>query len=208
MAVATTVSRRDRIVLATIDIILERGSKSITLAEILEASKVSRATLYRHFSGRDAILEGVFELLVQRTLDDLSAALAAESDIDCRVNVVFGWLDRMLRSGIVGRLLETDVELMMELIRRVNEGVWPMFDQALSPVFDRAENLLGLKTDRALVTEIIRRVHVSFGLFPSPRSIAEPGQILKDVFKALLVGLVPAAGVGMPLPKAASFQAR
>jgi hypothetical protein len=105
------------------------------------------------------------------------------------VDVVFGWLDALLRSGIIARLLESDVTLMMALIRRVNANVWPMFDKALAPVYDRAETMFGLQPDRELVTEIIRRLHVSFGVFPSPRSSAEPGHILKLVFSALVFGL-------------------
>lgn len=178
---------RERILAAALAMIVDRGAGGVTLADVVAEAGVSRATLYRHFSGWQEILEGVFERTVRMTLADLSDAIAADPDPARRLDVVFGWLGAMLESGLIARLLETDPAFILELVRRVNAQSWPIFDEALAPVYDQAERVFGVRADRALVTEIITRLHVSIGLFPGERIAANPGAVLKATFQALLL---------------------
>ncbi|MFC4565451.1 TetR/AcrR family transcriptional regulator [Nocardiopsis mangrovi] len=71
---------KDRIasgILATAATVLAERGETVSMAEIAEAAGVGRATLYRYFPNREALLAG----LVHAAFDDLSARIA-DADLE------------------------------------------------------------------------------------------------------------------------------
>lgn len=184
-----SIGARDKILSAALELIVNRGAIDLKTKDIITEANVSRATLYRHFPGREELLEGVFSLAGERLFRELEAAMESTPDVDRRIDVVFDWIGGMLRSGIIDRLMKTDVDFIIELVRRVNAAGWPAFDAALAPVYARAEATFGVRANAAIINDIITRLHVSYGLFPPVASVGDPGQILKMVFQTLISGL-------------------
>lgn len=54
-------SRKEKIVLTTIDLINELGVNNISMKEIAKKEGVTEASLYKHFVGKEALLEAVME---------------------------------------------------------------------------------------------------------------------------------------------------
>lgn len=56
-------TRKEEILLATIDLASERGLKAVTLSQIAERVGIRKASLYNHFRSKDDILASAYQLL-------------------------------------------------------------------------------------------------------------------------------------------------
>ncbi|UUZ83734.1 TetR/AcrR family transcriptional regulator [Paenibacillus sp. P26] len=54
---ANDVGTADRILRATLQLMQERGFKSVTVKDIAQASEVSEMTVFRHFESKRGVLE-------------------------------------------------------------------------------------------------------------------------------------------------------
>lgn len=74
--------RRERILSAAADLVAERGYHDVAMADIGAAAGITGSGVYRHFTGKSAVLVAMFE----RVIDDLSreAAEIVAADLDPR----------------------------------------------------------------------------------------------------------------------------
>lgn len=70
-------ARRTQILRAAAACFARHGVQGTTIAQICEAAELSPGAVYRYFSGKQAIIDGVFELALQQ-----NAAMAAELEGD------------------------------------------------------------------------------------------------------------------------------
>jgi AcrR family transcriptional regulator len=59
---------RERILDAVVDVVTREGVHAFTVQNVANAAGVSHRTVYRHFATREALLDGLDELLVRRGL--------------------------------------------------------------------------------------------------------------------------------------------
>ncbi len=62
----TTGVRRDQIVEATVAVLVERGVKGLSIAAVAHRVGLAPSALYRHFRGKDAMLDAVLDLMRER----------------------------------------------------------------------------------------------------------------------------------------------
>lgn len=81
---AVRARRRERILGAAADILVEMGLRQATMEGIARRLKTSKIALYRYFETKDALIDGVLERIADRVLDQeyqpwpgMDAALAA-----------------------------------------------------------------------------------------------------------------------------------
>ena len=87
-----------RILAATRELVLKRGVKGLTIAEIAERAHVAKGTVYLHWSTREDLLVGMFARDFLAMLDEHATTIAADPDI-CRPSRL---LPRVIQS-VVGR---------------------------------------------------------------------------------------------------------
>jgi AcrR family transcriptional regulator len=80
--------RREEILAATVDEVVERGLDSVRVADVAGALGVSRALVFYHFETREALLSAALEYAVDRDLARLDAALARHADAVQRLRQV------------------------------------------------------------------------------------------------------------------------
>ncbi len=68
-------TRKEEILLATLDLASERGLKAVTLSQIAERVGIRKPSLYNHFGSKDQILQAAYQLLRERACE--RAELAA-----------------------------------------------------------------------------------------------------------------------------------
>ncbi len=68
-------TRKEEILLATLDLASERGLKAVTLSQIAERVGIRKPSLYNHFGSKDQILQAAYQLLRERARE--RAELAA-----------------------------------------------------------------------------------------------------------------------------------
>src|SRR5512134_923948 len=85
---------RERILDAVVDVVTREGVHAFTVQNVANAAGVSHRTVYRHFATREALLDGLDELLVRR---GISAGVIPENvefeDLPNLVQAVFQSFD-------------------------------------------------------------------------------------------------------------------
>src|ERR1700754_5100739 len=101
---ADAVRNRDRILRATVDLVLEQGP-TVPMEAIARRARVGVATVYRHFPDRSSLLTHVQLECLRAAADQAEAALAEERDafaalarymhkaVDLRVSAVMPMLN-------------------------------------------------------------------------------------------------------------------
>lgn len=182
---------RERIAATALAMIVEGGVPQLNIAEVCEAAKISRATLYRYFSGIDDILEGVIELVIERFSRELDAAIADNPEIDNRIDVVFDHLGSELSLEFAQKLQTSDRKFTEELARRTRKEALLIFNKVMAPVYDQTSKLLNLEPDAFLINETMSRLHVSLSMFSDYGFETSPADLMKSVFRSLLVSAPP-----------------
>ncbi len=73
-------ARVQRFLDAAFELIDEKGSTDFTVQEVIERSKQSLRGFYEYFDGKDDLMLALFEETVRQAVDDIRAAVAAQSD--------------------------------------------------------------------------------------------------------------------------------
>lgn len=114
-----TKTRQSEIVAAAIALIGEAGVRGLTTAKLAERLGMSEANLYRHFSGKQAILEAIVDEIGRVIMDrGLSLSrLAASPDEKLRMILASHMREVKGRSGIPRLVFSEDVHLGNRLLR-------------------------------------------------------------------------------------------
>jgi AcrR family transcriptional regulator len=72
--------RVQRFLDAAFALVDEKGSTEFTIQEVVDRSKQSLRSFYEYFDGKDALVLALFEETVREAVDDIEAAVAAETD--------------------------------------------------------------------------------------------------------------------------------
>jgi AcrR family transcriptional regulator len=72
--------RVQRLMTAAFELIDEKGTSDFTIQEVVDRSKQSLRAFYQYFDGKDELLFALFEESIRESVDDLRAAVDAETD--------------------------------------------------------------------------------------------------------------------------------
>lgn len=81
-------SRKERIIISTIDLISENGIKGLSIKEIAKRENVTEASLYKHFKSKDQIL---IEVLEYYSKYDISIARTVENNRENEKSKIFNY---------------------------------------------------------------------------------------------------------------------
>jgi AcrR family transcriptional regulator len=115
---------RELLVEALVEICGERGMQAVSVAEITRRAGVNRATFYRHFEGKDDLLERGIETLLSTVFEEIEAVApvgsVSEDRVLARITRFFevardrSKFFRLLLSGASGPLLREKAETFVE----------------------------------------------------------------------------------------------
>lgn len=154
----------EKILVATIGVMLERGASRLTAKDICEKAGVSRTTLYRHFPSKDELLKGVSRHIREQTDREVTAAVAGIEDPQARWEAFISYPDNATRQS--ARLLELEPSFMLEYLQGGFDYFQARTLTALGPVFDAWEAELGAPLNRELLARLFVRHALSHLLVP------------------------------------------
>jgi AcrR family transcriptional regulator len=176
---------RERILDAVVDVVTREGVHAFTVQNVANAAGVSHRTVYRHFATREALLDGLDELLVRR---GLSAGVIPENvefeDLPNLVPAVFQSFDSC-RDG-----MRAYVVISIALGRRV-----PGFDERTHRVHEHvARSFPGLTPDEVAEGASVLRLLVGSRTWyllteEQDMSSAAAGRAASRAIEALLADL-------------------
>jgi AcrR family transcriptional regulator len=98
--------RMEKLLDAATDVFAHRGYAGTRVDDIVEATGMSRRTLYQHFDSVDAILTEVYDRAVRISLTTLVARLSAVSDPIERIHAgVQAWFDMIAENPSAARVV-------------------------------------------------------------------------------------------------------
>ena len=135
---------RERIVTAAADLMYVRGVGATTLDDVVAASGVSKSQLYHHFTGKDAVVRAVIDLMGERVIE-------RERDALGHVSTIAGlrrWRDALvqnnaLRHGAYGCALgsfASEVADHDEIARRALSALFTEWQDLLAGVLRRLQD--------------------------------------------------------------------
>jgi AcrR family transcriptional regulator len=88
VGVTTTAPRRELLLRAAADLFATRGYHAVGIDDIGEAAGISGPGVYRHFSSKQALLQSLCDLAVERMLEAARSAEGLEALVDLHVRFV------------------------------------------------------------------------------------------------------------------------
>jgi len=102
--------RREQIVKTALALLSKRGFKSLSMAAIARRVGVVPSAIYRHFSGKDALLDALLDFIRQKRRENVQAARAASPIPLERLRVLLGLhVKLMLENNAIPRIIFTQI---------------------------------------------------------------------------------------------------
>lgn len=156
-----------KILSGALDAIADRGVRRLSMSDIIEASGVSRGTMYKYFSNKDDVLAAVSEY-VCTGFENGIRAVAEESDEPMeRFRNVMLFYSRYTNENSPDRVFEVEPRFHLSFFRSRFARYKIAVADALGPVFDHFEHVLGDAIDRQTFVEALVRLQLSTLLVPA-----------------------------------------
>jgi len=142
------------------------GIRRTSMGEVARVGKLSRGSIYRHFSAKEALIEGIIRRRQEAFLNRTEALLEKEAHLVDKLTLAVLAGRKDMREGIFAALAEVEPETlaMMFLDPRFYErsvSFWPPHVRLAQEVGELSQDL-----DVKFVTDFIVRLAVSLVMFP------------------------------------------
>lgn len=177
---------RQRIVEAAIDAAGKVGLRRLTMDDVARSGKLARVTLYKHFPGKQEVLEAAMLFELRRLLAQVESVLHAQDDPEDSLVEGFVTAIRLLREHpVIAHLLRTEPEaLMPHLIgpSAITEAAQRWASEQVSAL---APDELALSPDRA--GELLMRIVHSVAFLPSRTYATDDDEQLRQMARDWLL---------------------
>ena len=161
-----------KILSGALDAIAERGVRRLSMSDIIEASGVSRGTLYRYFSNKDDVLAAVAEFVCTGFETGIRDAAEGIDDPIERFRQVMIFYARYTNENSPDRVFEVEPGFHLAFFRSRFGRYKAAVADALGPVFDFIETKLGEKIDSDAFVATLVRLQLSTLLVPADENWA------------------------------------
>jgi AcrR family transcriptional regulator len=156
-----------RILSGALDAIAARGVRRLSMSDIIDASGVSRGTLYRYFSNKDQVLSAVAEFVCTGFETGIrEAGMGTEDPIE-RLKAVMQFYARYTEENSPGRVFEVEPAFHLGFFRSRFARYKQAVRDALEPTFDYLDTQLGEAVNRDGFVEGLVRNQLSTLLIPA-----------------------------------------
>jgi AcrR family transcriptional regulator len=172
------------------------GIRRTSMGEVARVGKLSRGSIYRYFSAKDDLIEGVIRRQQQSFLNRTEAQLEKETNLVDKLTLTVLAGRRNMQEGIFAALAEVEPETlgMMFLDPRFYKrslSFWPPHIRLA-----QAAGEIGAEVDVDFVTDLVLRLAVSLVMFPRMGVALESRKALRAYLQRVLT-----AGLGEAAPR-------
>jgi AcrR family transcriptional regulator len=144
-----------------------RGARRLSMSDVIEASGVSRGTLYKYFSDKDDVLSAVSEFVSINFENGVREAAAAHRDPIDRFRAVMLFYSAYTNEQSPARVLEFEPAFHLEFFRTHFTRHKAAVHDALAQTFDYLDSISGAVVDRHVVVESLVRMQLSTLIVPA-----------------------------------------
>jgi len=156
-----------KILSGALDAIAERGVRRLSMSDIIEASGVSRGTMYRYFSNKDDVLAAVAEFVCTGFETGMREAAQGIEDPIERFREVMLFYARYTNENSPDRVFEVEPRFHLSFFRSRFDRYKVAVYLALEPTFEYLEAKLGKKINAEGFVEVLVRLQLSTLLVPA-----------------------------------------
>lgn len=156
-----------KILSGALDAIASRGVRRLSMSDIIDASGVSRGTLYRYFSNKDEVLAAVSEFVCTGFENGIREAGQGIADPIERFRAVMQFYARYTNENSPDRVFEVEPAFHLAFFRSRFGRYKVAVQDALDPVFDHLDALIGEAINRDAFVETLVRTQLSTLLVPA-----------------------------------------
>jgi len=161
-----------KILSGALDAIAERGVRRLSMSDIIEASGVSRGTMYRYFSNKDDVLAAVSEFVCAGFETGVREAAEGIDDPIDRFRRVMHFYARYTNENSPDRVFEVEPRFHLSFFRSRFDRYKVAVYSALEPTFEYIEETLGEKINAEALVEILVRLQLSTLLVPADENLS------------------------------------
>lgn len=156
-----------KILSGALDAIAERGVRRLSMSDIIEASGVSRGTMYRYFSNKDDVLAAVAEFVCTGFETGMREAAEGIEDPIQRFRQVMLFYSRYTNENSPDRVFEVEPRFHLSFFRSRFDRYKVAVYSALGPTFEYLEAKLGKTINAEGFVEVLVRLQLSTLLVPA-----------------------------------------
>ena len=156
-----------KILSGALDAIASRGVRRLSMSDIIDASGVSRGTLYRYFSNKDEVLAAVSEFVCTGFENGIREAGQGIAEPIERFKAVMQFYARYTNENSPDRVFEVEPAFHLAFFRSRFGRYKVAVQDALDPVFDHLDGLIGAALNRDAFVETLVRTQLSTLLVPA-----------------------------------------
>ena len=150
-----------------LDAIASRGVRRLSMSDIIDASGVSRGTLYRYFSSKDEVLAAVSEYVCVGFENGIRDAGRDVADPIDRFRAVMRFYARYTQDNTPDRVFQVEPAFHLAFFRSRFARYKLAVREVLDPVFDHLDGLIGDPINRDAFVETLVRTQLSTLLVPA-----------------------------------------
>lgn len=156
----------ERILDAALDLAAASGLRHLTMEDVARAAGVGRATVYRRFGDREALVDALSTREARRCLAELAAASDPSAPVIDQFAEGFVVSVRLLRSHpLLRRLVLVERQILLQAL---DDGLFELARGFLADRIRVAQRLGEVRdVDADQAAEILTRVTTSFALLPA-----------------------------------------
>ncbi len=156
-----------KILSGALDAIAARGVRRLSMSDIIDASGVSRGTLYRYFSSKEEVLSAVAEYVCTGFENGIRDVGQGVADPIERFRAVMVFYARYTNENSPDRVFDIEPRFHLEFFRSRFGRYKAAVQDALGPVFDHLDRLTGEPINREAFVEMLVRTQLSTLLVPA-----------------------------------------
>lgn len=169
-----------KILRGAIEALGRRGSRSLSMSDVASAANVSRATLYRYFPTKGAVLEAVSEYISNAFLRGAAAIARDVTDPFERLQAVMSLQAQLAGEEFITRITEVEPSLVLKFLADHYKRHADAVRRVLDPLFDTIEARAGIEVDREMLAALVLRVQLSLVIVPpDTRWRSAPGALVQ-----------------------------
>jgi AcrR family transcriptional regulator len=175
-----------KILLGAIDALGRRGSRSLSMSDVALAANVSRATLYRYFRTKEAVLEAVSEYIsttFMRGADRIARTVKEPTE---RLKAIMSLQIKLATQEFITRITEVEPGLVLKFLADHYESHVGAMRKVLDPLYDQIEATTGFEVDRDVLSGSVLRMQLSLVIVPPDERWRTSPDVLANMLTAFM----------------------
>jgi AcrR family transcriptional regulator len=175
-----------KILLGAIQALARRGSRSLSMSDVALASNVSRATLYRYFPTKEAVLEAVSEYISTAFIRGADRIAREVKNPTERLKAIMSLQLELATEEFITRITEVEPGLVLKFLADHYESHVGAMRKVLDPLYDQMEEVTGLELDRDVLSASVLRMQLSLVIVPPDEPWRSSPDVLANMLNAFM----------------------